>query len=57
MAEPAHLAKARRLRQFASDLSELADRAEQPSRSIDRASALIAEGERIASGVRSVFRG
>ena len=36
MAEPAHLAKARRLRQFASDLSDLADRAEEPSRCTDR---------------------
>jgi hypothetical protein len=54
---PAHVSKARALRQSASDLLDLADRVEQPSDAIERSDRLIAEGERIAAYVRAQFRG
>lgn len=56
MAEPSHV-RARRLRTLAFELETLADRVEQPSRSLVRAEQLIGEGERIAGAVRSAFRG
>lgn len=57
MAQPAHLAKARRCRELAHELESLADAYEQPSRSWERAERLIAECERIGSAVRAIGRG
>lgn len=51
------LPRADRLRHLADELVTLADATEQPSRSIGRAEALVAEGERIARAVWEVFRG
>lgn len=57
MGEPAHIAKARRLRDLSFELDTLASSVEQPSRSIERAERLVAEGERISREIYSVFRG
>ncbi len=45
------------LERFASDLHNLAFDVDEPSNSVVRAERLIAEGERIAAGIRAVFRG
>lgn len=46
-----------RLRAYADELYTLADACDTPSRSLNRAETLIAEGERIGRGVVGVFRG
>ncbi|MBB4154164.1 hypothetical protein GGQ80_002074 [Sphingomonas jinjuensis] len=46
-----------RLRRLADELLTLADAVDQPSRHIERAEMLIAEGERLAKAVYAVFRG
>jgi hypothetical protein len=45
------------IERLAGDLQSLAFDMREPSRSIDRAERLIAEGERIAGAVRAVVRG
>lgn len=57
MGDPAHIGKARRLRDLSIEIETLADAVEQPSRSIERAERLVAEGERISREIYSVFRG
>lgn len=57
MGEPAHIGKARRLRALSTEIDTLADAVEQPSRSIERAERLVAEGERLSREVYAVFRG
>ncbi len=49
--------KAARLRALSFDLDTLAEAVELPSTSIARAELLIAEGERIAGAIRTLFRG
>jgi hypothetical protein len=57
MDQPAHLQRARALERLASDLHLLAFDVAEPSRCTGRSDRLTAEGERIAHGVRAVFRG
>lgn len=57
MPQPAHLSKASRLRAIAFEIETLAEQVEQPSRHIERANQLIAEGERLAKALWTVFRG
>jgi hypothetical protein len=49
--------RATQLRDIAFQIETLASAVEQPSRSIERASWLIAEGERLAKATWAVFRG
>lgn len=51
------ISPADRLRHLAHELETLADQVERPSLSSKRSELLIAEGERIAKAVWSVFRG
>ncbi|WP_240885709.1 hypothetical protein [Sphingomonas sp. SFZ2018-12] len=48
---------ARLLEQLASDLHMLAFDMAEPSRTVQRAERLIAEGERIAAQIRQIVRG
>jgi len=57
MPQPAHLSKAARLRHIAFEIETLAEQVEQPSRHVERANLLIAEGERLAKALWAVFRG
>jgi hypothetical protein len=57
MPEQSHIAISRRLEQLAGDLHALAFDVNEPSRCTTRSDRLTAEGERIASAVRAVFRG
>lgn len=55
--KPARLSRGDHLRRLAHELMTLADAVDQPSRTIARASMLIAEGERIARAIWVAFRG
>lgn len=57
MAAPTAPTRGERLRSLADELLTLADAVDQPSRSLQRAEMLIAEGERLAKAVYAVFRG
>jgi len=57
MAQTAPLSRGDRLRRLADELLTLADACDEPSRSVARASMLIAEAERIARAIWAVFRG
>lgn len=54
---PAPLTRSQQLERYAQDLYGLAFDVDEPSRTVERSDRLTAEGERIAAGIRAVFRG